>query len=287
MRGEASNTLAMVKAGSTPAASSMTQARQGKALLGWARLGEARTGGAGQCSARQSKALRFHMNHTHHTQSEESKTMAKTAAAVAEAPTKKSMVEINKFTDTIKRKVTLVGLTDVMFDRYAGDNDTKLEPNQKLYLLPGALPVIGLPAVNLMSFLSAHNTNSAPKRLRDKRKYKDICNACLSFVQIGPGFIPFTRDGEPILFGKFEHDVDKQSGVYVHRSVARLDKGIPNPKVRPVLPLPWSITFDFTLFPNREIKEQEILNLFEEGGRALGLGTFRGVFGKFAVESWE
>ena len=28
-------------------------------------------------------------------------------------------------------------------------------------------------------------------------------------------------------------------------------------------------------------KEQDIMNLVEEGGRAIGLGTFRGVFGKF------
>ena len=32
------------------------------------------------------------------------------------------------------------------------------------------------------------------------------------------------------------------------------------------------------IFPNREIKEQDILNLVEEGGRAIGLGTFRAVF---------
>jgi len=42
-----------------------------------------------------------------------------------------------------------------------------------------------------------------------------------------------------------------------------------------------------SIFPNREIQEQEILNLFDEGGRALGLGTFRGLYGKFIVENWE
>jgi hypothetical protein len=77
------------------------------------------------------------------------------------------------------------------------------------------------------------------------------------------------------------------SGVYTHYAVARLDKGIPNPKERPVLPAPWAITFTLTLFPNDEIREQEILNLFEQGGIAIGLGTFRGVFGKFTVETWE
>lgn len=197
-------------------------------------------------------------------------------------------VKINRPTDIVKRRVRLCGMTDIMFDRYAGDNNTKLEPKQKLYLSPLDSKTIGIPAVNIMSLLSAHNTNSAPKRLRDKRKYKDIANACLSYVTIGPSFIPLLRGDEPIQFGSFNQDeIDTQSRCYIHRSVARLDKGIPNPKVRPVIPAPWAIEFDFELFPNREIKEQEILNLFEEAGRAIGLGTFRGVFGKYMVEKWE
>jgi hypothetical protein len=196
-------------------------------------------------------------------------------------------VSINKATDIITRQVTLTGRQPIMFDRYPGDNDTKLAPDQKLYLSPDGRRVIGLPVTNIMSFLSAHNTNSAPKRLRDKRKYKDIANACLSFVEIAPDFIPFLRDGKPIEFGVFIEDRDEKSSVWVHRSVARLDKGIPNPKVRPVLPLPWSLKFDFKLYPNTEIKEQEIINLFIDGGNALGLGTFRGCFGKFNVEDWS
>jgi hypothetical protein len=109
----------------------------------------------------------------------------------------------------------------------------------------------------------------------------------LSFVSIREQFIPFLRSGKPIAFGKLENDLDEKSGVYIHYSVARLDKGIPNPKVRPVLPLDWSLEFTLDFFPNREIKEQDVLNLFEEGGRAIGLGTFRGVFGKFRIDRWE
>jgi len=184
------------------------------------------------------------------------------------------------------RKVVLTGLNDIMFDRYAGDNNTKLEPHQKLYYAPDGETLV-LPALNIMSFLSAHNTNSAPKRLRDKRKYKDIANSMLSFISINPTLIPITRDGEAIKFGRFDGDVDAASGVYIHRSVARLDKGIPNPKERPTLPLPWEIKFDLQILPNKEITEQDIINLFDEGGRAIGLGTFRGVFGKFFVEMWE
>jgi hypothetical protein len=196
-------------------------------------------------------------------------------------------VKTNKATDIVTRKIQLVGMTDIMFDRYPGDNSTQLEPHQKLYLQPGDSRVIGLPSLNIMSFLSAHNTNSAPKRLRDKRKYKDLANAMLSFVSIKEQFLPLLRDDKPIVLGKFNGDRDPLSGVYVHRSVARLDKGIPNPKVRPVVPCPWAINFTMEIFPNREIKEQDIMNLMEEGGRAIGLGTFRGVFGKFRIESWR
>lgn len=201
--------------------------------------------------------------------------------------TKAKAVRIVKQQDTVNRSVRVVGTKDIMFDRYAGDNDTKLEPWQKLYLEVGNSKVIGLPAGNIQSSLTAHNTNSFPKRLLDKRKFKDFCNACLSFVEISPNFIPFKRDGKPIVFGRFEGDVDPSSGCYIHRSVARLDKGIPNPKVRPVLPLPWTLEFKLTILPNTEFQEDQLMNLFEAGGRAVGFGTFRGLFGKFVVEAWE
>ena len=184
-------------------------------------------------------------------------------------------------------KVKIAKPSDLITRQVAGDNSTKLEAWQKLYFQPGDSKVIGLPALNFMSFLTAHNTTSAPKRLRDARTFKKTCNACLSFVSVDPSFIPFSRGGKPVVFGRFESDVDPESGVYIHRSVARLDKGIPNPKERPVLPLPWALEFELTIFPNREIKETELLNIIEEGGRALGLGTFRGLFGKFYVDRWE
>ena len=201
---------------------------------------------------------------------------------------KSTAIKINRPTDIITRKVELAGLTELMMDRYPGDNNTKLEPQQKLYFAPGDSKAIGLPALNIMSFLSAHNTNSAPKRLRDKRKFKDLANAMLSFVSIRETFIPLLRDGKPIVFGRFDHDRDELSGCYVHHSVAPgSTKAFPTRKS--VRSFHWIGISEFTMdiFPNREIKEQDVLNLIEEGGRAIGLGTFRGVFGKFRIENWD
>jgi len=195
--------------------------------------------------------------------------------------------------ERIERRVHLRGLTDIMFDRYPGDNDTKLEPWQKLYLGGETGRTICLPSANLMSFLSAQNTDSAPKRLLDSRKYKNFAQACGSFVSIGPRMIPFLRDGAPIQFGKLDSKTDmgeprdKLSGVFVDFRVARLEKGIPNPKHRPVLPLPWELHFELQLFPNKQIQEQQLMNVFTEGLLCLGLGTFRGQFGKAEVILWE
>lgn len=193
------------------------------------------------------------------------------------------------------RTVKLRGLTDIMFCRYAGDNDTKLEPWQKLYLGGPEGRTICLPSAAIMSFLSAQNTDSAPKRLLDPRKYKRFALACGSFVMIGPDMIPFLRDGQPIEFGRIDakrddpphYQCDTRSGVYIRHDVARLEKGIPNPQVRPVLPLPWELHFTLTLWPNREIQEQQLMNIFTEGMIAIGLGTWRGRFGKSEVICWE
>ena len=176
-----------------------------------------------------------------------------------------------------------------MFDRYAGDNKTQLAWEEKIYLVGSTLV---LPTINIVSFLSSHNTNSAPKRLRDARTFKKTANACLSFVQIlgpaeTPDDIPFLRDGQPIQVGKFNATCDPLSGLKLHRAIARLDKGIPNPKERPLLPLPWEIEFYLRIYPNKEIKEQEIRNLFHDGGLAIGLGTFRGAYGKFEIVKWQ
>ena len=195
--------------------------------------------------------------------------------------------------DVVCRTVQIRGLTPLMFDRYPGDNDTKLTPAQKLYYAEDGKTLV-IPSTNLMSFLSAKNTDSAPKRLLDSRKYKKFTEACASFVMIGAvgdelsEDLTLTRDGEPLVFKGFDKDeVCPATGMWISRAVARLEKGVPNPKVRPVLPMPWELAFSLQLFPNNQIQEQQVKNIFEEGGYAVGIGTWRGRFGKFELIQWD
>lgn len=195
--------------------------------------------------------------------------------------------------ELVCREVEIEGVTPIMFDRYAGDNTTKLLPSQKLYFGQNGTQ-IALPATNIMSFLSAKNTDSAPKRILDSKVYKKFTEACAAFVMISAidddaeEMLPILRDGKPIEFTGFGSDETcSSSGVFIRRDVARLEKGIPNPKERPVLPLSWSVRFRLRLFPNQQLQEQQLKNVFEQGGFAVGLGTWRGRFGKFKIVSWE
>lgn len=189
------------------------------------------------------------------------------------------------FNDITERKVKLVGTMEMMFDRYAGDNKTQLPVEAKMYFMKDN-KTLCLPAINILSFLSAKNTTSVAKLVGGKA-YKGTADAMLSYVTINPQFIPITRNGQPIVFNYFTNGRDDEAGIYVHRSVARLDKGIPNPKERPVVELPWELEFNLCLIKNDVVDETLLQTAFIKGGLALGLGTFRGLFGKFRVEAWD
>jgi hypothetical protein len=178
----------------------------------------------------------------------------------------------------IVRRVVLTGIRPIMFDRYAGDNKTQLPPLKKLYTSSEDGRMIIMPAANISSFLGAQNTESASKRILGKT-WKATAKACYSFVDVNPMEIPFTANGKPIA-------VDSDQ-VVVLSHVARLDKGIPNPKERPTIKTPWELAFDLSLWPNPDVNEDILRRLFDEGGICIGLGTFRGVYGKFKVSEWK
>lgn len=192
-------------------------------------------------------------------------------------------------------KVRLVGQRPIMFDRYPGDNQTKLRPADKVYLGADGETLV-LPPENVMSFLGAVNTDSAAKLVADMRKYKALAKALTGFVSVEQAEIPFLRDGKPIKF-KGRDDLlsdpeayDDEAKVYISRAVPRLPKGIPNPNRRPVLELPWALEFDLVAFqhPDPSINILESLYAcFDRGGKCIGFGTYRGVYGKFSVDVWD
>lgn len=168
-------------------------------------------------------------------------------------------------------------LRPLMVDPYAGDNNTTLPLEQRMYL-DGKTMV--LPAANLMSFLTAENTKSAPKVIYGK-KSPEILRGLATYVSINPMLIPLLDGDKPIQFTGFNGKVS------VRRDVARLAKGIPNPKERAVINLPLAIEFDLFYIPNTQAPENVLRETFDKGGLLVGLGTFRPTFGQFCVEKWD
>jgi len=166
----------------------------------------------------------------------------------------------------------------MMFDRYAGDNSTSLPPEEKMYLTSDLRLI--LPAVNLYSLLVSENGKSVCRQFFGKAG-KTIGLGIASYTSIDPFEVPITDDnGNPIVFSGWNGQIS------IHRAVARLAKGIPNPKARPMLALPWSVEFGITYQENKYCTLENLRQAFVMGG-TLGLGTFRPFFGRYEVSRWE
>lgn len=176
---------------------------------------------------------------------------------------------------------TLHGIRPIMFDRYGGDNKTKLPDLEKMYLSPDG--ACGIPVLNVFSLLSAENTPSVAKRFYGKQG-RDVAQGIKSFCSIeaadggDPMFAPLTDEtGKPWRFD------DPRIQVLNH--VARLPKGIPNPKSRPMIPTGWRVALRFDLQKNTFVNDLTLRAMVEQGG-ILGLGTFRPIFGRYTV-NWN
>jgi len=179
--------------------------------------------------------------------------------------------------ENLKIKVQLSGIRPLMFDRYAGDNNTKLPPEEKMYLDPQRRLI--MPAINLFSLLAAENTKSVCRQFFGKQG-RTIALGISSYCNIDPFEIPILDDHGPVVF------IGWNGQISLHNAVARLKTGVPNPKERPVLALPWNIRFVIEYQKNTYCSLENLRQAIMMGG-TLGLGTFRPFFGRYEVVEFE
>jgi len=136
-----------------------------------------------------------------------------------------------------------------------------------------------IPAINIMSLLCAQNTSSVCKKFFGKSG-SSIAIGIASYSLIDPFEIPILCDDNPIVFNGWTKQV------YIHRSVARLAKGVPNAKERPVLACPWTLDFKIEYQENKICTAENLREALVKGG-VLGLGTFRPFFGRYELTAFE
>lgn len=172
---------------------------------------------------------------------------------------------------------TLEATSDIMFDRFYGQEADTRPPEQKLYLDDNKQVV--LPSENVYTFLFGENPMGAI-RMTEGKMSKEFLRWGPSCVFISPALIPFTREGKPIVFEGFDPDL-----IYVSEFAPRVRKGNlsikSNVKPRPVLKAPWSLSFTINLWKNPKITEDKLANWFADGGIRVALGTYRPRFGRF------
>ena len=179
--------------------------------------------------------------------------------------------------ETIKINVLISGLRPMMFDRYAGDNNTQLPSSEKMYLDSQRRLII--PSLNLYSLLAAENTKSVCRQFFGKQG-RTIALGISAYTDITPYEILIEDNNGPIIFSGFSEQIQ------IHKSVARLAKGIPNPKERPILALPWHMSFTVVYQENRQCTLENLRQAFQMGG-TLGIGTFRPYFGRYQLVKWD
>lgn len=184
-------------------------------------------------------------------------------------------------TSVTKLTATLTGIRPILFDRYGGDNKTKLDNLDKGYRNDKG--EFCIPVLNVFSMLSAQNTPSVAKRFYGKQG-REIALGVQSFVNIE------SIDGDDRMMAPI---YDAQGGTFLQKDprikilahVARLKDGIPNPKERPMIPNGWIVRFSFELQENNMLNLASLKKMVEQGG-ILGLGTFRPIFGRYRVD-WK
>ena len=177
----------------------------------------------------------------------------------------------------MKYKVKFEGLRPLMFDRYAGDNNTQLPVSEKMYL--DSQRHLIMPAVNIYSMLVSENTKSVCRQFFGKTG-KTIALGIASYTTVDPFEIPILNDDGPIEFRGFN------GVIYEHKSVARVKGGIPNPKQRPTLRLPWYVEFTIEYMENKQCTLENLRHALKMGG-TLGLGTFRPFFGRYELVKFD
>lgn len=179
--------------------------------------------------------------------------------------------------NTVTIRTRFNGIRPLMFARYAGDNNTQLTPAEKMYL--NADRQLIMPALNLYSLLTATNTKSVAGQFFG-RNGKNIALGIASYTNITPFDVPINDNNGPIQFNGFSDQIT------VHKSVARLKGGIPNPQDRPLVALPWWIEFEIEYQENKLCTLENLRYACTMGG-TLGLGTFRPFFGRYELVRWE
>lgn len=185
------------------------------------------------------------------------------------------MTTTDEITTTLT--ATLRGIRPIMFDRYPGDNKTKLDPLDKFYLNEAGQCCV--PMLAIFSLLSAQNTPSVAKRFWGKQG-RDVATGIMAFINVeAQGDDPLNA----VVTDGSNPFTPSDSRIKVLSHVGRTKQGTPNPTTRPIIPPPWFVTLRITHTENEFVSVPTLKKMVEQGG-TLGLGTFRPIFGRYVVE---
>ena len=214
------------------------------------------------------------------------KGIEETAIAVAaEAEQQAFELTLRKF------DVKWTGFSPLMFQRFIGQIKDQ-DPETMLYL--DDKRELFVPAANVYSFFCNGDNGKGCAMTFEARAHKmEMLRLAKAYLAVRPNRIPILREGKPIAYGKFDERGDKKSGLIIDERAA-VGKGARTTsremRRRPVLDLPWEVTFQLILVmarSNQALNGQKLLEWMQQGGMEIGILAHRPMFGKFTVEMRE
>jgi len=184
---------------------------------------------------------------------------------------------------TSKINVTLQGIAPILFNRFVDYSKEVRPPEQKLYI--DSQNTIVLPSLNIDAFLFGEFPTGCAKTFEGK-KGKDYLRIGQSHVFVEPDLIPFTDGKKEIKYNGFGKQLmlhDWGSPRVKNGSLSVKQERI----VRPMLNLPWELTFSINLIENSLINSTKLENWFTLGGIMLAFGSWRPKYGRFTIKKWE
>ena len=187
-------------------------------------------------------------------------------------------------------KITIInvkvnGIASIMFDRFI-DHSKEVRPaEQKLYLIDDNKLVF--PGENVRSFLFGEKPAGCAKAFEGVKGKQQYIPMGESHIFIKEEYIPITRNGKQIKFNGFKKELS------IYESAGRTKaSGASNTvkqeiKPRPLLSLPWEMSFNVELYENPIIDETKLFNWMSRGGILIGFGTYRPRFGRFEIITWD
>lgn len=184
-------------------------------------------------------------------------------------------------------EVTIEGIVPIMFNRFQpplkpGDTEKKTKQTLRQKIWIDNKKGVYIPTDNLRMILIGNQFRTGAAKIygseyqsKKGKKFVDFCTACVWVV----------GEGKKLDRVYFKPKRTKWDDTDIRSFVISKKDGRSTTE-RPILTVPWSLTFTVSITDD-SVSSDLVHKMYEVGGLRCGLGVYGPTFGRFTVKKWE